>query len=165
MKRIFPRLMPWLKVRPGRAPWGLTASFLDMAHLLNQARRGHHSTALSPKPACPNHSSFLEKPLLDCYNGRRRWKGSVLTMEMGKGAEAKVKAYTVAQAVARFRHEPALVEEGATLLQVAEAAVRHPYCRTLAVVDGNGRLLGIIPLSSLVDDVFVHIMPEEFLDD
>ncbi len=86
-------------------------------------------------------------------------------MEMDRGPEARVKGYTVAQAVARLHNKPSTVSENDTLLQVAKAAVHHPYCRTIAVVDREGRLVGVIPLSSLVDDVFVHIMPEEFLDD
>ncbi|HSM38691.1 MAG TPA: CBS domain-containing protein, partial [Candidatus Limnocylindrales bacterium] len=47
--------------------------------------------------------------------------------------------------------------------QVAERSTQHPECGVLCVVDQDGVLLGLIPVSQLVRDIFVKIVPEEYL--
>jgi len=49
------------------------------------------------------------------------------------------------------------------LREVAKASVAHPECGVLCVVDQEDRLLGLIPVTQLVQDIFVKIVPEEFL--
>jgi CBS domain-containing protein len=41
----------------------------------------------------------------------------------------------------------------------------HPRVHVACVVNNEGRLLGILDLRTLADDLFFHIMPEEFLSE
>lgn len=59
--------------------------------------------------------------------------------------------------------QPVVVEASASLREVAEAAVENTGCRVIAVVDADRRLLGVLPVHDLVEDVFRKIVPEEFL--
>lgn len=61
--------------------------------------------------------------------------------------------------------DPILVGLDFSLLQVIESFERSPRTQTIAVVDGAGKLRGIIPLSQIIDDIFLEICPEEFLAD
>jgi CBS domain-containing protein len=56
-----------------------------------------------------------------------------------------------------------VVHAGATLHRLAELAVERPGCRVLSVVDDEGRLIGLVPVRVLVNDIFLKIVPEEFL--
>jgi CBS domain-containing protein len=58
---------------------------------------------------------------------------------------------------------PVIVPTTASLREVAEAAVRNTGCRVIAVADEDGRLVGVIPVRALVNDIFLKIVPEEFL--
>ncbi len=49
------------------------------------------------------------------------------------------------------------------LRDVARRSAQHPECGVLSVVDQSGVLLGLIPVTQLVEDIFVKIVPEEFL--
>jgi CBS domain-containing protein len=70
---------------------------------------------------------------------------------------------TIADADRILRMEPVVVESSASLRETAELAVENPGCRVIAVVDGERRLLGVLPVRVLVNDVFLKIVPEEFL--
>jgi len=59
--------------------------------------------------------------------------------------------------------EPVVVDVANSLHQVAEQAVQNTACRVIAVVDEDERLLGVIPVRALVNDIFLKIVPEEFL--
>ncbi|HEV8575065.1 MAG TPA: CBS domain-containing protein [Dehalococcoidia bacterium] len=48
---------------------------------------------------------------------------------------------------------------------VAECLSENAGVNTAPVVDANGRLLGIIPMRLLLNDLFLRIAPEEFLAD
>jgi CBS domain-containing protein len=50
-----------------------------------------------------------------------------------------------------------------SLREIAEKAVQNPGCRVIAVVDAAQRLTGVIPIRVLVNDIFLKIVPEEFL--
>ena len=50
-----------------------------------------------------------------------------------------------------------------SLHRLAELAVEHTDCRVLAVVDEDDQLVGLIPVRVLVNDIFLKIVPEEFL--
>lgn len=50
-----------------------------------------------------------------------------------------------------------------SLHRLAELAVEHTGCRVLSVIDGDERLVGLIPVRVLVNDIFLKIVPEEFL--
>jgi CBS domain-containing protein len=60
---------------------------------------------------------------------------------------------------------PAIVRRDTPLEQVAEIMLRTPGVRLATVADTDGTLLGVLDIRSLAEDVFFHIMPEEFLRD
>jgi CBS domain-containing protein len=62
-----------------------------------------------------------------------------------------------------LRMEAVVVDAGASLREAAERAVSNTGCRVLAVVDGDHRLVGVLPVRTLVNDVFLKLVPEEFL--
>jgi CBS domain-containing protein len=64
----------------------------------------------------------------------------------------------------RFLHmTPVVVHADDSLKAVAEKAVENTGCRVIAVVDDQDRLVGVIPVRVLVNDIFLKIVPEEFL--
>lgn len=72
---------------------------------------------------------------------------------------------TVREACRFFTGKPAVIPADADLRQVALLCAERPGVHTLAVVDGQGRLTGIIPLRLLLDELFLHVAPEEILAD
>lgn len=70
---------------------------------------------------------------------------------------------TIAEADRLLRMEPVVVEASASLRDVAELAVENTGCRVIAVVDASRRLIGVLPVRVLVNDIFLKIVPEEFL--
>ncbi len=72
---------------------------------------------------------------------------------------------TIAECDRMLRMEPVVVEASASLREVAELAVANTGCRVIAVVDADRRLLGVLPVRVLVNDVFLKIVPEEFLSE
>lgn len=52
-----------------------------------------------------------------------------------------------------------------SVADVSECFADNPGVSTSPVVDVDGRLLGIIPMRLLLDDLFLLIAPEEFLAD
>jgi CBS domain-containing protein len=61
--------------------------------------------------------------------------------------------------------QPTLVHPKAPLDEVARAMLDHPRVHVVCVVNDEGRLVGILDLRTLADDLFFHIMPEEFLSE
>jgi CBS domain-containing protein len=70
---------------------------------------------------------------------------------------------TIAGADRMLSMEPTVVEATASLRDAAERAVENTGCRVIAVVDANRRLVGVLPVRLLVNDIFLKIVPEEFL--
>jgi CBS domain-containing protein len=70
---------------------------------------------------------------------------------------------TIADCDRILRMEPVVVEATASLREVAELAVQNTGCRVIAVVDTDHRLVGVLPVRVLVNDIFLKIVPEEFL--
>ena len=58
---------------------------------------------------------------------------------------------------------PTLVARETPLDAVARQMVAQPYVHVACVVDEEGRLLGLIDIQSLADDLFYRLLPEEFL--
>ncbi|HEX9634475.1 MAG TPA: CBS domain-containing protein [Candidatus Limnocylindria bacterium] len=56
-----------------------------------------------------------------------------------------------------------IVHAGDSLQRLAELAIEQPSCRVLSVVDEGDRLIGLVPVRLLVNDIFLKIVPEEFL--
>jgi CBS domain-containing protein len=59
--------------------------------------------------------------------------------------------------------EPVMVDATDSLHRIAEQAVENTACRVIAVVEQGQRLVGVIPVRALVNDIFLKIVPEEFL--
>jgi CBS domain-containing protein len=59
--------------------------------------------------------------------------------------------------------EPVVVDVADSLHRIAELAVQNTACRVIAVVEQGQRLVGVIPVRALVNDIFLKIVPEEFL--
>jgi len=59
--------------------------------------------------------------------------------------------------------DPILVRATDSLQRLAELAIESPGCRVLSVVDDQGMLIGLVPVRLLVNDIFLKIVPEEFL--
>ncbi len=56
-----------------------------------------------------------------------------------------------------------IVDPEASLNEVAQAMIAHPRVHVASVVTEDGRLVGLIHLKTLADDLFFHILPEEFI--
>ncbi len=69
----------------------------------------------------------------------------------------------ISEADRLLRIGPVVVQAGDSLKHLAELAVENAACRVLSVVDESGRLVGLIPVRVLVNDIFLKIVPEEFL--
>lgn len=59
--------------------------------------------------------------------------------------------------------EPVIVRTETTLDEVAQAMQAHPNVHLACVVNDDDQLVGVLQLQALADDLFFHIMPEEFL--
>jgi CBS domain-containing protein len=77
--------------------------------------------------------------------------------------ESITQATSIAEADRLLSIGPVVVREDASLRQIAEKAVENSGCRVIAVVSAEGRLTGVIPVRVLVNDIFLKIVPEEFL--
>ncbi|MGQ9584971.1 MAG: CBS domain-containing protein [Anaerolineae bacterium] len=71
----------------------------------------------------------------------------------------------VERVVAILNLEPTIVSPDLPLDQVAAIMLEHPYAHVACVVAEDGRLVGLLSLQDLVDDLLFHIMPEEFLSE
>jgi CBS domain-containing protein len=61
--------------------------------------------------------------------------------------------------------EPTIVSADTSLDDVACAMLTHPRVHVVSVVAEDGRLLGLLTINALADDLFFHILPEEFLSE
>jgi CBS-domain-containing membrane protein len=77
--------------------------------------------------------------------------------------ESITQATPIAEADQVLSIGPTIVRTEDSLRQLAEKAVENPGCRVMAVVDADHRLTGVIPVRVLVNDIFLKIVPEEFL--
>jgi CBS domain-containing protein len=61
--------------------------------------------------------------------------------------------------------EPTIVHTSARLDEVAGAMLAHPRVHVVSVVNDEGQLVGVLDLAALADDLFFHVIPEEFLSE
>jgi CBS domain-containing protein len=81
-----------------------------------------------------------------------------------RAARVLTQSTRIAEVGARLRGtEPIVVHEADSLQHLAELAVKRPECRVISVVDDADRLIGLVPIRTLVNDIFLKIVPEEFL--
>jgi CBS domain-containing protein len=71
----------------------------------------------------------------------------------------------VEEAVAVLNLEPTIVRPDTPLDRVSHAMLAHPSVHVACVVAEGGRLVGLLRLHDLVDALFYHIVPEEFLSE
>jgi CBS domain-containing protein len=80
-------------------------------------------------------------------------------------ADALTKMTRVSQARSLAGDAPCVVAEDMSLTDVARQMWQRREVRTAAVVDSEGRLVGIIPQRLLLDELFLRVVPEEFISD
>ena len=61
--------------------------------------------------------------------------------------------------------QPTIVHSNTRLGEVARAMLAHPRVHVVSVVNDEEQLVGVLDLAALADDLFFHIMPEEFLSE
>jgi CBS domain-containing protein len=61
--------------------------------------------------------------------------------------------------------EPTTVHLDTPLDEVAQAMFAHPRVHLVCVTNDDGRLVGVLDMRTLANDLFFHIMPEEFLSE
>ena len=61
--------------------------------------------------------------------------------------------------------EPTIVRAGDDLIDVARQAFGLPSTRVLSVVDDDGRLVGILPVLRVVEEIVARAAPEQLLAD
>jgi len=71
----------------------------------------------------------------------------------------------VEKATAILNLKPTIISPDVSLDLVAPAMLEHPSVHVVCVVAEDGRLIGLLSLQDLADDLFFHIMPEEFLSE
>ncbi len=69
----------------------------------------------------------------------------------------------VEQVLPMLLQEPAVVRRDTPLEEVAAIMLHSPGVHLASVTDADGKLLGVLDVHSLAEDLFFHIMPEEFL--
>ena len=72
---------------------------------------------------------------------------------------------TVREALGADAPQPCVVEEAADLVRICVQLSGVPGVDVVAVVDDARRLRGIIPVRLLLDELFLHVAPEDFLAD
>jgi CBS domain-containing protein len=77
--------------------------------------------------------------------------------------ESITQATTVSDADKFLHIGPVIVHGDDSLRTAAEKAVENTGCRVIAVVDDSERLIGVLPVRRLLNDIFLKIVPEEFL--
>jgi CBS domain-containing protein len=77
--------------------------------------------------------------------------------------EAVTQNTTIEEADRLLSIDSIVVRPEDPLQRVAEAAAEHPGARVIAVAEDDGRLVGILPVQILTDNIFMKIVPEEFL--
>jgi len=79
--------------------------------------------------------------------------------------DAAVEPILVQEAAGRNRLEPCLIHGRLGVRAVGECLESHPGVHVAAVVDDQDRLLGVVPLRLILDDLCVRVAPEEFVAD
>lgn len=81
------------------------------------------------------------------------------------GAADVARRLLVRDAIEEPMRPVCVVSGDQSVADVAECFADNPGVSTSPVVDERGRLLGIIPMRLLLDDLYLLIAPEEFLAD
>ncbi|MBI2885783.1 MAG: CBS domain-containing protein [Chloroflexi bacterium] len=82
----------------------------------------------------------------------------------GQGGSLTVSS-TAEEVCRRFPTAPIVLSPELPVGDLPRAILANPECQTIAVVDASGLLVGVIPVESVIRDLLVRVMPEEFLAD
>ena len=77
----------------------------------------------------------------------------------------KLRNTPIEKAVDIINLVPICVNPDTPLNETAQAMLAHPSVHVACVVTKDGRLVGLLSLRDLADDIFFHIFPEEFLSE
>jgi CBS domain-containing protein len=96
-----------------------------------------------------------------------RRKGADMSDESSRREEADLitQRTTVREALGTDATRPYVVEEDADLVGICERLGEAPGVDVVGVVDDARRLRGIIPVRLLLDELFLHVAPADFLND
>ncbi len=78
-------------------------------------------------------------------------------------ADTITRETSVREALSRVGISACVVKDEDDLLQVTESMAAKLGTHTAAVVDKEGRLVGVIPIRLLLAELYLHVAPEEFL--
>ena len=73
------------------------------------------------------------------------------------------KRILVREAMEKVGGDGCVVSEGEGLIAVSEKLAGSPGVHTVAVVDGRACLVGVIPMRLLMNELFLDVVPEDFL--
>ena len=71
----------------------------------------------------------------------------------------------VEEVVDVLKLEPIIISADTPLEKIPQKMMIHPDVHVGCIVAEDGRLVGLLGLRALADDIFFHIMPEEFLSE
>jgi len=77
--------------------------------------------------------------------------------------DAELRRVHVASVVEILNLQPARVRKEQSLLEAARILAKYPTATVACVVNDEDRLVGLLPLQNLVDDLFLLVVPEDFL--
>lgn len=118
----------------------------------------------------PNSGILLVVPVVEARGLNKKVEQPILTTAGSLIADSCVewlihRDTPVERVAAILNLEPTVVRRDTTLEEVALAMLEHPRVHVACVAADDGRLVGLLRLRSLADDLFFHIMPEEFLSE
>lgn len=71
----------------------------------------------------------------------------------------------VEEVIAVLNLEPTIISADTPLEDIPKKMLIHPNVHVICVVAEDDRLVGLLGLRALADDIFFHILPEEFLSE
>lgn len=71
----------------------------------------------------------------------------------------------VSEIIPLLNLQPTLVQMNTPLLEVLAALLANPGMPAACVVNGEGRLMGVIPIKALADVLMIPVMPERYIND
>ena len=87
-------------------------------------------------------------------------------MARGESAGDRItKEATVSEALNHAASVAVVVRGETALREIAAAASEHPAVRVICVVDEDQKLIGLIRVNALCDDLYFHVTPEEFISE
>lgn len=90
-------------------------------------------------------------------------EAAALTASAMDNAEMITRNTPIAQLKETMVKEPVLVHPNDSLIAVAEAIAAKPGNTVACVVNQRGHLVGALPLRVLMNDLFMDVVPEEFM--